>query len=107
MSKLSKVNKNGSLSVILPKAITGCLWQAGDEVNINALGQDAILIDKQEYEKWSIEEMFEKIEQAVQGQKEMMIIIKQTTSTGIKIKLDEAMLRSATRQLLLEMIRRI
>lgn len=43
--KLNKVNKNGSLSVILPKSITEDMqWQQGDEVQITINTKDTVLI---------------------------------------------------------------
>lgn len=50
--KLNKVNKNGSLSVILPINIsTSMFWTEGQEVKIDANTNNSILIQKQGLEK--------------------------------------------------------
>lgn len=46
--KLNKVNKNGSLSIILPKAITDkMIWHQGKEVNIPMHIEESVLITSQ------------------------------------------------------------
>ena len=50
--KLNKVNKNGSLSIILPINIsTSMFWTEGQEVKIDANTNNSILIQKQGLEK--------------------------------------------------------
>lgn len=50
--KLNKVNKNGSLSVILPINIsTSMFWTEGQEVKISANTNNSILIQKQGLDK--------------------------------------------------------
>ena len=50
--KLNKVNKNGSLSIILPINIsTSMFWTEGQEVKIDANTNNSILIQKQGLDK--------------------------------------------------------
>lgn len=50
--KLNKVNKNGSLSIILPINIsTSMFWTEGQEVKISANTNNSILIQKQGLDK--------------------------------------------------------
>lgn len=50
--KLNRVNKNGSLSIILPINIsTSMFWTEGQEVKIDANTNNSILIQKQGLEK--------------------------------------------------------
>lgn len=107
MSKLNKVNKNGSLSVILPKSITKDLWKEGDNVNIEQIGTDAILIDRQNLEKWPIYEFFNCIEEGLKAQKEMYNCGTIIDSQLKNISFNKDFYRGQLRQFLLEMIRRI
>lgn len=107
MSKLNKVNKNGSLSVILPKSITKDLWKEGDEVNIEQIGLDAILIDRQDLEKMPVYEIFNYIEEGLKAQKEMYNCGTIIDSQLKNISFNKDYYRNQLRQFLLEMIRRI
>lgn len=107
MSKLNKVNKNGSLSVILPKSITKDLWKEGDEVNIEQIGLDAILIDRQDLEKMSVYEFFNYIEGGLKAQKQMYDCGTVMDSQLKEISFNKDYYRNQLRQFLLEMIRRI
>lgn len=54
--KLNKVNKNGSLSVILPKSFTRDNdWKEGDIVEIIVRRQDSLVIGKTKREVQSID----------------------------------------------------
>lgn len=44
MTKLHQVNKNKTLSVILPKAITENIWTNEDDVIVEGVGTDNIVI---------------------------------------------------------------
>ena len=107
MSKLNKVNKNNSLSVILPKSITEDFWKAGDEVIIKNIGHDAILIDRQELEQWTLDEILLYLNKGIEGQKKMLNMIDEVSETNPNFKMPETMIRAQIRQFLLEIIRRI
>lgn len=103
MSKLNKVNKNGSLSIILPKSITKNLWKEGEEVNVQSIGHDAILIDRQDIQKKEIDEILADIAKVTEGYERLRNNLKE----NINIMYDDEMSRRSLRQLLLEIIRRI
>jgi len=103
MSKLNKVNKNGSLSIILPKSITEDLWKEGDEVNVQSIGHDAILIDRQYNTKKSIDEILIDIVKGLDAYKNLRETLKQSAS----VMYDDEMSKVQLKQFLLEMIRRI
>lgn len=103
MSKLNKVNKNGSLSIILPKSITENLWKEGEEVNVQGIGHDAILIDRQDIQKKEIDEILADIAKVTEGYERLRNNLKE----NINIMYDDEMSRRSLRQLLLEIIRRI
>lgn len=55
MAKLHKVNKNGTLSIILPKDVTDRYWGEGDEVTVEGIGQDSIIACRNKQEQKSLE----------------------------------------------------
>jgi len=107
MAKLNKVNKNNSLSIILPKAITENFWKAGDEVSIKNIGHDAILIDRQEQEQWDLNQIYSNLEKGIKSQKKIINMISEVTEVNPDFKVSEALTRAQLRQFLLEVIRRI
>ena len=44
--KIKKLNSNGTKAIILPKAETENIWNIGDDINLELIGQEYILIDK-------------------------------------------------------------
>lgn len=107
MAKLNKVNKNNSLSIILPKAITENFWKAGDEVSIKNIGHDAILIDRQEQEQWDLNQIYSNLEKGIKSQKKIINMISEVTEINPDFKISETLMRAQLRQFLLEIIRRI
>lgn len=107
MAKLNKVNKNNSLSIILPKAITENFWKAGDEVSIKNIGHDAILIDRQEQEQWTLDDILLYLNKGIEGQKKILNMLDEVSETNPSFKMPETMIRAQIRQFLLEIIRRI
>lgn len=107
MAKLNKVNKNNSLSIILPKAITKDFWKAGDEVSIKNIGHDAILIDRQEQGQWDLNQIYSNLEKGIKSQKKIINMISEVTEINPDFKVSEALTRTQLRQFLLEIIRRI
>lgn len=60
--KLSKVNKNGSLSVILPKAITTKLdWKEQQIVNVITETSNSLVISKQISQNLEIEQILTRL----------------------------------------------
>lgn len=60
MSKISKINNNGTLSIVLPKVITDGRWEANTEVEIEDIDNGmAILISRNERDKLPIESVLD------------------------------------------------
>ena len=61
--KLNKVNKNGSLSIILPKDIISKLdLKEGNNVDISAVTKNSIIFSLKKIEKHSLEELLKELE---------------------------------------------
>ena len=106
MSKLNKVNKNGSLSIILPKTVSKDLWKEGDEVNIESIGTDAILIDRQKLKAQPLSSIFDDLIKGIESLRNLRATLKQGTINSNLI-FDEDMFRKTVKQFLLEIIRRL
>lgn len=106
MTKLSKVNKNGSLSIILPKAFTKDIWNAGDEVNVEPIGVDAILIDRQKLKAQPLNIIFSDLTEGIESLRALRGTLKQGTVNS-NLVFNEEMYRKTVKQFLLEILRRI
>lgn len=60
MAKLSKVNKNGTLSIVLPKTVTEGRWEAETQVDVSDIDNGmAILISRTDVEKRDIHKVLD------------------------------------------------
>ena len=111
MSKLRKVNSNGTLSVILPKTITENVWAENDEVSIENIGTDAILIlrndDSCNLTKQALFEWCDELGNVANHIKSILKTIKQVETTQKTFKCDDNSFRKMFKESLIYMIRKL
>ena len=106
MTKLSKVNKNNSLAVILPKKITEDIWKANTEVDIEGIGTDAILITRDSGSKGAFYDTIDDIIKGLECQKDIMTTCKNLAHNNC-FNVNEDMVREGTKRFLIEMIKKL
>lgn len=108
--KIKKLNSNGTKAIILPKAETENIWNIGDDINLELIGQEYILIDKSSISTKfeTVEDVFEGLETALEAEKILIAQLEDIAKVSqSNIIVNEEVVRDMIKTALLNFIKKI